>query len=356
MSRDHTRGVFLLTACAVLWSAGGLLLKSVDWHPLAVGGGRALIAAAFLVICLRRWRLKVTPLMVAAALAYAGTTLLFAAATKLTTAANAILLQYTAPVYIALLSSWLLGERATGSDWAAIAVVLGGMALFFVDQLSASGFLGNLIAIASGVAFALMTLLLRKQKDAAPVDSIILGNLIAGLIGLPFMLTSPLPGVVGWAALFGLGIFQLGLSYLLYSVAIRHVTALEAILVAVIEPILNPIWVMLLLGEKPGPFALLGGAIVVSAVTARACDRQTIFRSRWMWRFLPGIGWAVPVMGGFLLFGRRFLAAQESGGSSASGFLAAFALFEGALLLGGLRRNTVVPPAGLARQRLESRT
>ena len=270
MSREHTRGVFLLVACALLWSAGGVLLKSVDWPPLAVGGGRAFIAAAFLAVCLRRWRFRLTPLTIAAALAYTGTTLLFAAATKLTTAANAILLQYTAPVYIALLGSWMLGERATRTDWATIAVVLAGMALFFFDQLSASGFLGNVLGIVSGVAFALMTLLLRKQKDASPADSIILGNLIAGLIGLPFMFTTPPPGMVGWAALCGLGIFQLGLSYLLYSFAIKRVTALEAVLIPVIEPILNPVWVMLLLGEKPGPYALLGGAIVVGAVIVRA--------------------------------------------------------------------------------------
>ena len=162
-----------MAICALLWSAGGLLLKSVDWHPLAVGGGRGLIAAAFLMLALRRWRIRFTPVMLGAALAYAGTTLLFASATKLTTAANAILLQYTAPVYIALLGSWFLGERATRIDWITIGVVLGGMALFFFDQLSAAGFLGNMLAIASGVAFAAMTLLLRKQKDASPADSLI---------------------------------------------------------------------------------------------------------------------------------------------------------------------------------------
>jgi len=259
-----------MAICALLWSAGGLLLKSVDWHPLAVGGGRGLIAAAFLMLALRRWRIRFTPVMLGAALAYAGTTLLFASATKLTTAANAILLQYTAPVYIALLGSWFLGERATRIDWITIGVVLGGMALFFFDQLSAAGFLGNMLAIASGVAFAAMTLLLRKQKDASPADSLILGNLLAGGIGLWFMCTSPLPGLTGWAALLALGIFQLGLSYLLYASAIKRITALEAVLIPVIEPILNPIWVMLALGERPGPNALLGGAIVLGAVTVRA--------------------------------------------------------------------------------------
>jgi len=259
-----------MAICALLWSSGGLLLKSVHWHPLAVGGGRGLIAAVVMMAYLRRIRFSITPLTLGAALAYTATTLLFASATKLTTAANAVLLQYTAPVYIALLGSWLLGERTTRSDWLTIFVVLGGMVLFFFDQLSASGLLGNLLAIASGVAFAAMTLLLRKQKDASPVDSIVLGNLLAGIIGLPFMLTAPRPDPLSVAALVAVGIFQLGLSYLLYASAIKRITALEAVLIPVIEPILNPVWVMLALGERPGPNALLGGAIVLAAVTVRA--------------------------------------------------------------------------------------
>ena len=268
--QQHTRGLLLMAICALLWSSGGLLLKSVHWHPLAVGGGRGLIAAVVMMAYLRRIRFSITPLTLGAALAYTATTLLFASATKLTTAANAVLLQYTAPVYIALLGSWLLGERTTRSDWLTIFVVLGGMVLFFFDQLSASGLLGNLLAIASGVAFAAMTLLLRKQKDASPVDSIVLGNLLAGIIGLPFMLTAPRPDPLSVAALVAVGIFQLGLSYLLYASAIKRITALEAVLIPVIEPILNPVWVMLALGERPGPNALLGGAIVLAAVTVRA--------------------------------------------------------------------------------------
>lgn len=267
---QHTRGVLQLVVCALFWSSGGLLLKSVDWHPLAVGGGRGLIAAAFLLLCLRRVRITLTPLTIGAAIAYMGTTLLFASATKLTTAANAILLQYTAPVYVALLAAWLLGERATWVDWVTIAVVLGGMALFFLDRLSASGFVGNMLAIASGVAFASMTVLLRKQKDASPIDSIVLGNLLAGIVGVFFMIGRPLPGPAGWAALAALGTLQLGVSYLLYASAIKRVTAMEAVLIPVIEPLLNPVWVMLALGERPGRNALAGGAIVLAAVTIRA--------------------------------------------------------------------------------------
>lgn len=247
-----------------------MLLKSVHIHPLAVAGGRGLLAAFSLMLLLRRWRLRFSPVMVGAAVAYTGTTALFAAANQLTTAANAILLQYTAPVYVAWLGRWLLGERVTRLDWATIAVVCAGMALFFGDQLSADSLLGTILAVVSGVAFACMTVLLRKQKDADPADSLVLGNLIGAAIGLPFFAAGPLPDAGGWAALFALGFFQLGISYFLYSRAIRHVTALGSILILMLEPILNPVWAALVLGERPGRWALLGGTIVLGAVTARA--------------------------------------------------------------------------------------
>ncbi len=270
-SPEHARAVGLMAAAALCWSLGGLLIKSVPWPPLAVAAGRGFIAAAFLAAFAPRFRFTWSAAQLGGAVAYAGTTVLFVTANKLTTAANAILLQYTAPVWIALLGAWFLGERATRADWITIVVVFGGMALFFCDDLRFSGVAGNLIALASGVAFASMTLLLRKQKDTSAEESIFLGNLLAGVIGLPFILKAgALPDARGWMALGLLGTVQLGLSYLLYARAIRHVTALEAVLIPVIEPILNPIWVLLALGERPGPLSLAGGVIVLTAATLRA--------------------------------------------------------------------------------------
>jgi drug/metabolite transporter (DMT)-like permease len=269
-SVEHARSVGLMAATALCWSLGGLLIKSVAWPPLAVAGGRGLIAAAFLAVFAPRFRFTWSAAQIGGAVAYAATTILFVTANKLTTAANAILLQYTAPVWIALFGAWFLGERATRADWLTIVVVFGGMGLFFCDDLQFAGFAGNLVALASGVAFASMTLLLRKQKGTSAVESIFLGNLLAGVIGLPFIVQSGLlPNPASWVALGLLGTVQLGVSYLLYARAIRHVTALEAVLIPVIEPILNPIWVLLALGERPGPLSLLGGVIVLAAVTAR---------------------------------------------------------------------------------------
>jgi len=267
----HTRSVWLLLVTAVCWSLAGVLFKYVAWSGLAAGAARGLIAAAFLIaVSWRSLRFTWSPLQLGAAAAYALCTVLFALANKLTTAANAILLQYTAPVWIALLGAWLLREHPTRGDWATIAVVLGGLGLFLYDGLQLGQLTGVLIAIASGFAFAVMTILLRKQKDGSALESIILGNLLGAAIGIPALLSAPALPVSGWAALVVLGVVQLGFSYLLYSRAIKHVTALEAVLIPVLEPVLNPIWVMLTLGERPSPLALLGGAIVLGAVTTRA--------------------------------------------------------------------------------------
>jgi drug/metabolite transporter (DMT)-like permease len=267
---DHTKAVGQLLIAALLWSLGGLLIKRVEWSPLAVSGGRGFIAAASLFLTHRGLRFTWSPVQLAAAAAYAGTTISFVAATKLTTAANAILLQYTAPVWVALLGAWFLGEPARRGDWLAIVATFGGMLLFFADGLQFTGLLGNTIAVLSGLCFASMAMLMRKQKAGSVVESVILGNLLAGVVGLPALVRSPALSPGGWIALVVLGTLQLGLSYLLYSRAIKHVTALEALLIPVIEPVLNPIWVMFYLGEKPGRFALLGGAVVIGAVTWRA--------------------------------------------------------------------------------------
>jgi drug/metabolite transporter (DMT)-like permease len=267
----HTKSVTLLLLAALCWSLGGVLLKSVDWPPLAVGGGRGLIAALFLLAV--TWRSKPFRwgwLPLATALAYTACTLLFAAANKFTTAANAILLQYTAPAYVALLGAWLLKERPTRADWTTIGVVFVGLAIFLYDGLRLNDLAGIALAIASGVAFAVMIVLLRLQKDDSSLGSIILGNFLSFLIGLPAILSAPTPGTKSIVALLLLGTVQLGVAYLIYARAIRHVTALEAVLIPVIEPILNPLWVMLVLGEKPSLVALLGGAIVLGAVTWRA--------------------------------------------------------------------------------------
>lgn len=267
----HSKAVGQLLFAALCWSLAGLLFKYVEWPALAVAGTRGIIAAVFLaVFCGRRLHFSWSPVQIGAALAYAACTILFTLANKMTTAANAILLQFTAPVWVALLGAWLLGEPARRRDWLTIAAVLAGLCLFLYEGLQLQNIAGQLVAVASGVAFAGMTILMRKQKDTSPLESIILGNVISFFIGVPALWTAPALPPSGWLALGLLGTVQLGLAYLFYSHALRHVTALEAVLIPIIEPILNPIWVMLVIGEKPSPLAIAGGALVVGAVAFRA--------------------------------------------------------------------------------------
>ncbi len=263
------KAILLLFVSALLWSSGGLLIKLVSWNPVAISGLRSLIAMMVIWAYLRRPRFTWTLPQIGGAIAYAVTVTLFVAATKLTTAANAILLQYTAPIYVAFLSAWVLGERAQWYDWLTILVIIGGMALFFLDYLAPGNLLGNIFAVLSGISFASFVLFMRKQRNESPVETVLLGNLLSGLIGLPFMFES-MPGLLSWVGLIFLGVVQLGLSNVLYSKAIKHVTALEAILIPGIEPILNPVWVFLILGERPGQWALIGGFIVLISVTLRS--------------------------------------------------------------------------------------
>jgi drug/metabolite transporter (DMT)-like permease len=265
----RTQAVFLLLAAAVLWSLAGVLIKWVSLSALTVAGFRSAIALPVLLLFFGRRAVNFSASQLIGGICYAATVTLFVSATKLTTSGNAILLQYTAPLYVALLSGWLLDERTRWFDWAAIAAILCGMSLFFIDQLSTDGLTGNILAVLSGIAFASLIIAMRRQKDASPAGSAILGNLLTVLICLPWMVQSP-PGGADWIGLALLGVFQLGLSYACYVVAIKNVTAMEGILISVLEPILNPLWTILFMGERIGQWALLGGVVVILSITFRA--------------------------------------------------------------------------------------
>lgn len=268
----------LLLLAALLWSLGGVLIKSIDWPPMAIAGSRSLIAIPVMLAFVGRPRFTLSRAQVGGAVAYALTVVLFVFATRMTTAANAIFLQYTAPIYVAIVGRWYLGERALRTDWLVIVVALGGIALFFFDRLTVAGFWGNIVALGSGLAFAGVALFLRKEKAGSPVMSIILGNIIVAVAGLPFMLQSPLGAGGGWRLLL-LGILQLGVPYVFYASAIKQVTALEATLIPLLEPVLNPLWVMLALAERPGQWAIFGATLVLGAVLARGALMVTSRRA-----------------------------------------------------------------------------
>jgi drug/metabolite transporter (DMT)-like permease len=267
----------LLLAAAVLWSTGGAAIKSCGLSAWQVAGGRSLVAAALLLALVPSTRRRPTRLSAAVAVAYAFTVVLFVSATKLTTAANAIFIQDTAPLWVLLLSPWLLDERPTRGELLSVPVFALGLGLFFLDQLTPGQVTGNLVALASGVAFGLSILGLRRIGDAGPA-ALVLGNLMAAAITLPAWPSGPAPTALDLGLVAFLGIFQLGLSYLLFSRGLAGTPAVEAALLVLLEPVLNPIWTFLFTGERPGPWAVAGGGIILFATAWRTVQPALVGR------------------------------------------------------------------------------
>ncbi|MDX2128798.1 MAG: DMT family transporter [Chloroherpetonaceae bacterium] len=275
-------GAILVVIAAILWSTGGVLIKSVSLDAFQISFWRSFFAIATILIIYKPNSISSDKVTIFGSLAFASTLILFVLATKFTTAANAILLQYTAPIYILILSPFLLHEKPTVWQMLTITICFIGMGIFFFEGISKEGFYGNVFALLSGISFALMTILLRKKKDERPIDVILLGS------GWIVIICS---SVVMWQASFNpkgllhedvymgfaistadsimvlaLGVFQIGIPYLLFSKGIKTVKALDASLIGMLEPVLNPILVILFVGEKPSINAIIGGAIILIAV------------------------------------------------------------------------------------------
>jgi DME family drug/metabolite transporter len=255
-------GPFLILAAAALWSTAGAAIKLCTLNAWQISLGRSLVAACVLWLFLPGARARPTRGTWAVAAAYAVTVVLFTVANKLTTSANAIFLQDTAPLYVLLLSPMLLGERPSRGELLSVPLFLLGLALFFRDRLTPGQLSGNLIALLSGVAFALCILGLRRL-GGSNAPALLLGNLLAGAASLPGSLGGPAVTPRDLAIVLFLGVFQLGLSYALFARGLRHTPATEASLLALLEPVLNPVWAFLLAGERPGPWALAGGSLVL---------------------------------------------------------------------------------------------
>jgi drug/metabolite transporter (DMT)-like permease len=257
-----------MAGCAILWSLAGLFIKLIDWNPMAIAFGRSAIAAVFLLVWIRKPRFTFSLPQILAALSYSATMLLFIYANKATTSANAILLQYGEPVYVAIIGSFVLKERPRAEHLVAFALVALGMGLFFAGGLGGGSAIGNAAAVLAGLTFALYTIAMRKQKDGSPLESALMAHLFTAAIALVacFFLPAPRMSLASLAAIAGLGILQIGLASVLFAVGIKRVTALDASLIGVLEPAFNPLWVFLATREAPGPNALLGGGIIIAAV------------------------------------------------------------------------------------------
>ncbi|HKO59075.1 MAG TPA: DMT family transporter [Thermoanaerobaculia bacterium] len=263
------KGILYIIGAALLWSSGGIGIKAVADPALKVTFYRSLFAAITLVLLFRgrvlgrRW--KSTAAFVIAIICYGACLTSFVVATKWTTAANAIFLQYAGAIWVLLLSPLVLREPMRARDAIAIGVAMAGMALFFVGRFEAKGMAGNAMALLSSVFFAGLILALRREHGASE-SAITWGNAVLALGVLPFVVNDLALTPKSFAVLAGLGVFQIGLAYALFVRGLKHVTATQASLTGMLEPIANPLWVFLALGEKPSGFAIAGAAIVLAAI------------------------------------------------------------------------------------------
>ena len=266
----------ILIIAALMWSLGGLFIKLVNLNPMAITGIRSLGAAVVLLIYIKKPKLYWNRYFFAGVLAYSMMVILYVISIRLTTAANAIFLEFTAPIYVVAFSYFLLNERINRFDIFAMVIIFLGMGLFFMDELSFYGFWGNILALLAGVCLALVTVLIRKEKESA-FEIVFFGNALTTIICLPFIIEGfSSTTQVDWFIIFGLGIFQLGIPYLLYTTALKYVSALDAILVGMLEPVFNPIWVYIFVGEAMGEWAFIGAALVIIGTLGRVIIKQKL--------------------------------------------------------------------------------
>lgn len=256
--------------CATLWSVAGIFIKLIPWNGFAVAGMRSLIAGltmAFYML-IKRYRFIINKKTLISGVLTACVYTCFTVSNKLTTAANAIVLQFTSPVFIVIFSSLIYKSPVRKKDLAAVLATLGGIALFFFDQLQPGYIAGNIIAIGAGMFMAGMFMTVGELEGEERFSAITTGQFFTFLIGLPFIIaTRPEFTATATASILILGVFQLGISYILYVKASVHCPPLACCLLGAVEPLLNPVWVLIFDGERPGLFALIGGVIVIAAVT-----------------------------------------------------------------------------------------
>lgn len=271
INNPRNQGILLMAICAFLWSTGGIFIKIVPWNAMFIAGFRSLIAAGLYFLYMRRQRIQwvVNRDSLLAGICMSGNFILYISANKLTTAANAIVLQYSAPISILILSALFFRQRFRRGDVFAVVLTTLGISLFFFDKLSNKSMLGNLFALLAGVFFAGMFVVTGHANEDSRSSGILLAHLMTAVAGLPFFFFTQNPiSTPALAAIFALGIFQLGIPYLLYGIAERNTSPLSCSLISFIEPLLNPVWVFLFNGEAPGFYALLGGAVVLVTVVA----------------------------------------------------------------------------------------
>ena len=263
------RGTLFVAISAALYSIGGLCIKVIPWNGMSINGGRTAIALVVIGAYLlwTKHPLRLNRWVALGALSVFGTNALFSLANKLTTAANAIVLQFTVPIFVMLFSALFFRKKPQKLDLAACAVVLGGILFFFLDSLEMGGGLGNFLALLSGVSYA-GVFLMNDMPDSDAISSVFWGDVLSAVTGLPFLAHETEFTATAVFSLVILGAFQVGVAYVLLCIGLKTTPPVTASLVSGIEPVLNPILVAVFYHEEVGGFALLGAAIVVLSVVS----------------------------------------------------------------------------------------
>ena len=276
---SQKKGILSLVVCACLWSTGGLFIKLISWNAMVLGGFRSAIAAGVLWVVLCKSgnpRPVINRHTLLTGFFLGSTCSLFVAANKLTTAANAIVLQSANPVFVLLFCALLKHERITKRDATVVAIVMGGVALFFLDELSPGGILGNILALLSAVMLASAFVFACGSGSLHEgMSGVLFWHLFSALVGLPFVFI--FPPQLSWTSvgsILFLGLFQLGIPYALFAVGTRYCPPIAVSLICMLEPIFNPVWVALFLHEIPGLPAIVGGVIVIVTLALWCVDNS----------------------------------------------------------------------------------
>lgn len=278
----HRKGLIYISFTAFLWSTSGFFIKYLTISAFQISFYRSLIAAitVFTVALLRKQKLKFEFDAVSnfAAIFYAGILILFVIATKMTTAANAIFLQFTAPIYLVILEPLFLKTKFDKKSIITIIICIFGMVLFFFGKLELGNIYGNLIAICSGICFAMFSLLLKykkvKHKNDNTLNNVVMGNALVAVIAFFIIYPQLALDLKQALILLYMGAIQIGISYIIFNEGIKYVSATESMIIATLEAIFNPIWVFIGIGEAPSVYSLAGGLIIFGAIIWRNFSKR----------------------------------------------------------------------------------
>lgn len=259
-----------MVMCAMLWSIAGLLIKHIEMHPIVIAGGRSLFAALTVIVFMffTKQKFIISRDTILSGVLLCGVFLCFVGANKLTTAANAIVLQYTAPIFVLIFSMIFLHKTPRAFDVLAVLLTLVGVVFFFIADIDAGSMLGNILGVVAGAFFGGMFVAVGNTKGEEKMSGILLAHIFCSAIGIPCLaFTENTVNVKGVALIAILGVVQLGIPYILYALASNKCSTISCVVISALEPVFNPVWVAIFVHEVPSPLAIVSGLFLIGVIT-----------------------------------------------------------------------------------------